>query len=119
MMAANGDLLTAVTARPEDVLGINSPDQLAEASRELQRRVNQDHMESGVTIIDPATTYIDDTVTLAPGSRIYPNTHLEGSTTVGAGANGWARCLCHRLRYRRPESSVVLGSQRCCDRRRV
>ena len=86
MMAANGDVLKAVKAGPEDVLGINSPDQLAEASQELQRRVNQRHMDAGVTIIDPASTYIDASVTIAPGARIYPNTHLEGSTTVGAGA---------------------------------
>ena len=86
MMAANGDVLKAVKAGPEDVLGINSPDQLAEASQELQRRVNQAHMEAGVTIIDPASTYIDASVTISPGARIYPNTHLEGSTTVGADA---------------------------------
>ncbi len=86
MIAANGDRLTAVQANPEDILGINSPDQLAEAGREIQMRINRSLMESGVTIVDPETTYIDDTVSIEPGARIYPNTHLEGSTTVGAGS---------------------------------
>jgi bifunctional UDP-N-acetylglucosamine pyrophosphorylase / glucosamine-1-phosphate N-acetyltransferase len=43
-------------------------------------------MESGVWMLDPERTYVDDTVTVEPGARIYPGVHLEGSTTVGAGA---------------------------------
>lgn len=84
MLVDAGEKLTAVKAAPEDVMGINSRDQLAEAARELRRRVNQRLMEQGVEIIDPETTYIDDTVEVAAGARIYPNTHLEGSTVVGA-----------------------------------
>jgi bifunctional UDP-N-acetylglucosamine pyrophosphorylase/glucosamine-1-phosphate N-acetyltransferase len=43
-------------------------------------------MESGVEIIDPDHTYIDETVEVEPGARIYPGTYLEGSTIVGAGS---------------------------------
>jgi bifunctional UDP-N-acetylglucosamine pyrophosphorylase/glucosamine-1-phosphate N-acetyltransferase len=43
-------------------------------------------MESGVWMLDPDRTYIDDTVTVEPGARIYPGVHLEGDTRVGAGA---------------------------------
>ena len=81
-----GDRLTTVDANPQEVMGINSQDQLAHARKELQRRINQRLMESGVAIIDPDRTYIDDTVTVEPGARIYPGTHLEGETTVGAGS---------------------------------
>jgi bifunctional UDP-N-acetylglucosamine pyrophosphorylase/glucosamine-1-phosphate N-acetyltransferase len=43
-------------------------------------------MESGVWMLDPDRTYIDDTVVVAPGARIYPGVHLEGTSTVAAGA---------------------------------
>jgi bifunctional UDP-N-acetylglucosamine pyrophosphorylase / glucosamine-1-phosphate N-acetyltransferase len=86
ILASRGDRLVAVKARPEEVSGINSQDQLAVAQRELHRRVNQRLMESGVWMLDPDRTYIDDTVEVAPGARIYPGVHLEGSTIVGAGA---------------------------------
>jgi bifunctional UDP-N-acetylglucosamine pyrophosphorylase/glucosamine-1-phosphate N-acetyltransferase len=86
ILAAEGDTLTAVTALSEEVMGINSQDQLAAARKELRRRVNHELMDSGVEIIDPDHTYIDETVTVEPGARIYPGTYLEGSTTVGAGS---------------------------------
>lgn len=87
ILVSKGDRLQAVKASPQEVMGINSQDQLAEASKELQRRTNRRLMESGVWMLDPERTYIDDTVTIEPGSRIYPGVHLEGSTTVGAGAS--------------------------------
>jgi bifunctional UDP-N-acetylglucosamine pyrophosphorylase/glucosamine-1-phosphate N-acetyltransferase len=43
-------------------------------------------MEDGVAIIDPERTYIDETVEVEPGATIYPGTHLEGETRVGAGS---------------------------------
>ncbi len=85
IMVGEGDKLTTVKATPEEVMGINSQDQLAAARRELQRRTNERLMESGVAIIDPDRTYIDETVEIEPGARIYPGTHLEGSTSVGSG----------------------------------
>jgi len=84
ILVAEGDTLTAVKASSQEVMGINSQDQLAEARKELRRRINTKLMESGVEIIDPDRTYIDDTVRVEPGARIYPGTHLEGSTVVGA-----------------------------------
>ncbi|MBW3666876.1 MAG: bifunctional UDP-N-acetylglucosamine diphosphorylase/glucosamine-1-phosphate N-acetyltransferase GlmU, partial [Actinobacteria bacterium] len=86
ILASKGDRLEAVKASAEEVSGINSQDQLAEAGRELRRRINQSLMESGVWMLDPERTYIDETVTVEPGARIYPGVHLEGSTTVAAGA---------------------------------
>lgn len=85
-LVADGDRLTAVEATPEEVMGINSQDQLAAARKELQRRTNQRLMEAGVAIIDPDRTYIDESVEVESGATIYPGTHLEGQTKVGAGS---------------------------------
>lgn len=86
ILVSEGDRLSAVEATAQEVMGINSQDQLADARIELRRRTNQRLMESGVAIIDPERTYIDETVRIEPGALIYPGTHLEGSTSVGAGS---------------------------------
>jgi bifunctional UDP-N-acetylglucosamine pyrophosphorylase / glucosamine-1-phosphate N-acetyltransferase len=86
MLVDEGDKLSAVEASPEEVMGINSQDQLAVARKELRMRTNRRLMESGVEIVDPEHTYIDDGVRVEPGARIYPGTHLEGTTSVGAGS---------------------------------
>ncbi len=76
--------LSTVAADPLEVVGINSQDQLSDARKLLQERINKKHLEAGVWMLDPERTYIDDTVTIAPGARIYPGVHLEGTTSVGA-----------------------------------
>jgi bifunctional UDP-N-acetylglucosamine pyrophosphorylase/glucosamine-1-phosphate N-acetyltransferase len=86
ILVADGERITAVKAAPQEVMGINSQDQLAEARRELQQRVNRRLMEAGVAIIDPDRTYVDQSVTVEPGVTLYPGTHLEGDTSVAAGA---------------------------------
>lgn len=86
ILAASGNKLVAVKGSPEEVAGINSQDQLAEAQAAKRREINQRLMESGVWMLDPERTYIDVTVTVEPGARIYPGVHLEGETTVAAGA---------------------------------
>jgi bifunctional UDP-N-acetylglucosamine pyrophosphorylase / glucosamine-1-phosphate N-acetyltransferase len=71
---------------PTVALGINTRADLAAASTLLRDRINLAHMLAGVTIVDPATTWIDPSVTLAPDATIEPFTVLRGSTRVGAGA---------------------------------
>ncbi len=66
-----------------EALGINNRVHLAEAETALRRRINRQWMEAGVTMIDPATTYIGLDVTIGPDTTLYPNTHLVGKTTVG------------------------------------
>jgi bifunctional UDP-N-acetylglucosamine pyrophosphorylase / glucosamine-1-phosphate N-acetyltransferase len=85
ILVAEGDRLTAVKTSAQEVMGINSQDQLAAARKELQRRINHRLMESGVEIVDPERTYIDESVSVSPGARIYPGTYLQGATRVGAG----------------------------------
>jgi bifunctional UDP-N-acetylglucosamine pyrophosphorylase/glucosamine-1-phosphate N-acetyltransferase len=66
--------------------GINTRAELAEAAAALRDRINAAHMEAGVTILDPATTWIDPTVEIDADATIEPFTVLRGRTTVGAGA---------------------------------
>ncbi len=72
------------TDDPAETIGINTRAQLAQAEAALRERINTDWMAAGVTLIDPATTYIEPTVAIGPDTVIAPNTHLRGSTTIGA-----------------------------------
>ncbi|MGC9356231.1 MAG: bifunctional UDP-N-acetylglucosamine diphosphorylase/glucosamine-1-phosphate N-acetyltransferase GlmU [Anaerolineae bacterium] len=68
---------------PSEGLGINTRVDLSAATAALRRRVNEELMLSGVTFVDPATTYVDVGVTVGRDTIIYPNTHLHGETTIG------------------------------------
>ncbi|KYC40080.1 bifunctional N-acetylglucosamine-1-phosphate uridyltransferase/glucosamine-1-phosphate acetyltransferase [Scytonema hofmannii PCC 7110] len=69
-----------------EILGINDRLQLATASEILQRRIKEKWMLAGVTLIDPASITIDDTVELQPDVIIEPQTHLRGSTVIHTGS---------------------------------
>jgi bifunctional UDP-N-acetylglucosamine pyrophosphorylase/glucosamine-1-phosphate N-acetyltransferase len=71
---------------PTETLGCNDRAELASLRALLRDRVNRDWMRSGVTILDPATTWVDVTVTLAPDAVVDQNTQLYGATTVASGA---------------------------------
>ena len=58
--------------------------QQAKAEALVRRRINERHMLSGVRLIDPAATYIEESVEIRAGTVIYPNTHLQGTTRIGA-----------------------------------
>ena len=74
-----------VSEDADELLGINNRVHLAEAERVLRRRINEHWMVSGVTMIDPSTTYVDPDVSLGRDTTLYPNTHLRGETTIGEG----------------------------------
>jgi bifunctional UDP-N-acetylglucosamine pyrophosphorylase / glucosamine-1-phosphate N-acetyltransferase len=69
-----------------EILGINDRKQLAAAHTILQTRIKDDWMAAGVTLIDPDSITIDDTVTLEADVVIEPQTHLRGKTTVQTGS---------------------------------
>jgi bifunctional UDP-N-acetylglucosamine pyrophosphorylase / glucosamine-1-phosphate N-acetyltransferase len=69
-----------------ETIGINNRAELAEAAAALRNRINEAHMLNGVTIVDPATTWIDASVELEPDVVLHPFTVLRGSTKVAAGA---------------------------------
>jgi len=86
LAVAEGRSVQALSADdPEEMIGINTRAHLAEAEAILRRRINHRWMEAGVTLIDPSTTYIQDTVEIGPDTVILPNTHLWGQTRIGAG----------------------------------
>jgi bifunctional UDP-N-acetylglucosamine pyrophosphorylase/glucosamine-1-phosphate N-acetyltransferase len=66
--------------------GVNTRAELAAAAAALRDRINTAHMLAGVTIDDPATTWIEPTVVLEPDAVVRPFTVLRGTTQVGAGA---------------------------------
>ncbi len=66
------------------VIGINTRAHLAHAQAIMRERINTALMEAGVTIDDPATTYIEADVEVGPETVIEPNTHLKGKTRIGA-----------------------------------
>ncbi len=68
---------------PFEVLGINDRLQLADAESVLRRRKNRELMLTGVTIIDPATTFIDVDVVVGEDTVIFPNTFIEGNSEIG------------------------------------
>ena len=77
--------LVPVSAEPDEVRGINDRAQLAEVEALMRRRINRRHLSAGVSITDPATTYIDAGVSVGAETLIEPNTQLRGSTAVGEG----------------------------------
>ena len=76
--------LTAPDAR--ELAGVNDRVQLAEAGKELNRRLVEKAMRNGATVIDPATTWIGVEVEIGRDVVIHPNTQLCGSTVIGDGA---------------------------------
>ena len=67
----------------EEIFGINSKTHLAEASKLLNRRIIKKHLDNGVTIIDPETTWISPETEIAPDTVIYPSTYIEGKNKIG------------------------------------
>lgn len=79
-----GHKVTAVSAASEEeIYGINNRVQLAEAERVMRRRKCEELMIAGVTIIDPASTFVDTDVQVGEDTVIYPFTMLEANTVIG------------------------------------
>lgn len=76
----------AVAGDHREILGINNRVQLAEARKLLNERLLHDAMMSGVTVVDPATTWVDVTVTFEPDALVQPGTQLLGATHIATGA---------------------------------
>lgn len=67
------------------VQGVNTRQDLADATRYAQRRINRRWMDEGVTFIDPDATYVESSVVLSPDVILYPGVHLKGATSLGEG----------------------------------
>ena len=75
----------AVVVDYEETIGVNSRKQLAEVEMILRERINSKHMDNGVTIINPSTTYIGADVEIGKDTIVYPGNTLEGNTKIGEG----------------------------------
>ena len=84
---------TVLAADPAEIQGVNDRIQLAQARRICNDRLLEDWMRAGVTVTDPAATWVDVQVTLAPDVELLPGTHLEGVTRIGAGARIGPDCV--------------------------
>lgn len=67
----------------DEILGVNNRRELADAGQRLNRRTLDRLMDTGVTIVDPSTTYVDSTVRVGSDTVIEPQTFLSGATRIG------------------------------------
>jgi bifunctional UDP-N-acetylglucosamine pyrophosphorylase/glucosamine-1-phosphate N-acetyltransferase len=85
-------IISVIDEDPVEISGVNDRLQLAFAETELRRRVNNEWLRQGVTMVDPAQTYLDVTVRLGKDVTLYPGTLLQGNTTVASGAEIGPHC---------------------------
>jgi bifunctional UDP-N-acetylglucosamine pyrophosphorylase/glucosamine-1-phosphate N-acetyltransferase len=85
LLLAEGGTVDALQLEDErEAIGINTIEHLSEARAELQRRILSKHMDAGVHVEDPATTYIDHGVEIGAGTRILPCTVIRAGVRIGA-----------------------------------
>ena len=75
---------TLTVDNPQEIRGINGRSELAEVSILVRQNKNEELMAAGVTIVDPATTYIDPDVEIGADTVIHPGVVIEGQTRIGA-----------------------------------
>lgn len=84
ILKGQGGLVTALTTDDfEETIGVNDRVALSKAETIMRRRINEIHMRNGVTIVDPANTYIEADVKIGQDTIIYPGTILRGKTEIG------------------------------------
>ena len=87
ILRADGHLVgSAFCPDFDEIQGVNNQAQLASARRVLNQRLLARHMTAGVTVVDPASTWIDVGVQIEPTAKVCQATQLEGNTAIGAGA---------------------------------
>ncbi|HJR61679.1 MAG TPA: bifunctional UDP-N-acetylglucosamine diphosphorylase/glucosamine-1-phosphate N-acetyltransferase GlmU [Vicinamibacterales bacterium] len=98
---------TVVASDPREILGVNSRKELAAVTAILKTTRNEALMESGVTIVDPASVFIGPDVTIGADTTIQPGVYLEGRTSIGSG------CVIHsgvRIVDSRIDDEVVINN---------
>jgi bifunctional UDP-N-acetylglucosamine pyrophosphorylase/glucosamine-1-phosphate N-acetyltransferase len=80
----NGVRVNTVTLKPHVAVGVNSQEELAKATQQIFLRKAKALMAEGVLMLDPKTTYIEDSVQVGPSSVIYPGVYLKGKTQIGS-----------------------------------
>jgi len=108
LIIATGKKVIAVTAvRPDEAKGVNSRVELTEANKIMQRRIQWELMDNGVTIVDPDNTWIEKETQIGQDTVIEPFTYIHGEVKIGRG------CRVGPFAYLRDgtvlEDDVVLG----------
>ncbi len=83
IVSGTGKRLEAYTCSSEEILGVNTREDLYRANEIMKRRVISKWMKRGVTFIDPDRTMVHVPVSIGRDTIIYPDTYLEGNTTIG------------------------------------
>ncbi len=91
---------------PDEALGVNTRAELAKAAAVVRRRKHEELMASGVTVIDPAATYVDVDVRIGPDSVIEPGCVITGPTEIGTGVHLKAHSVIESSRI---ADAVVVG----------
>lgn len=85
LVKASEKVLAYPTEQFEETVGVNDRVQLAAAEKYMRMRINSKHMEQGVTLIDPETTYLSAECSIGGDTIIYPGTVIKGDTNIGSG----------------------------------
>jgi bifunctional UDP-N-acetylglucosamine pyrophosphorylase/glucosamine-1-phosphate N-acetyltransferase len=86
LLITSGHKVIAVTAvRPEEAMSVNSRGQLSAVGKIMEHRVQEELMESGVTIVDPDNTWIDARAKIGQDTIIEPFTYIHGEVKIGSG----------------------------------
>jgi bifunctional UDP-N-acetylglucosamine pyrophosphorylase/glucosamine-1-phosphate N-acetyltransferase len=87
LLMEGGERVTALLGDTGGAMGLNSRAGLAAVQRVVRERINERHLRNGVTIVDPAATYVDAGVRIGRDTILRPMTFLEGDTRIGAGCD--------------------------------
>lgn len=86
IILGRGYTIAAVTAvRPEEAISVNDRQQLSDVAKVMQQRIQDELMNDGVTIVDPAKTWIDVRARIGPDTIIEPFTCIQGNVKIGKG----------------------------------
>ncbi len=83
--AAGVGAVATIDVDATETAGVNDRAELAERAEVLRARINLAHLRSGVTLLHPASTFIDEGVEIGPETTLGPNVSLHGATNIGAG----------------------------------
>jgi bifunctional UDP-N-acetylglucosamine pyrophosphorylase/glucosamine-1-phosphate N-acetyltransferase len=83
ILQEKGERISGVLADLGGGLGVNTRSELARTARVMRERINDAHMANGVTLVDPAQTYVDVGVRIGPDTVVHPQTYIEGETRIG------------------------------------
>lgn len=93
-VVAEGGIVEAVVCSDRRlVIGVNNRVELSAARAVMQQRILDDLMLSGVTVVDPSTTYVDADVVVGSDTVVLPNTHLRGKTRIGSNVTVGPDCF--------------------------